>query len=49
MVIRITWGKLRAGAWGEFERTAFRGRSSPTARVQEVTSNLNSRDLFACR
>ena len=21
MVIRITWGKLRAGAWGEFERT----------------------------
>lgn len=21
MVIRITWGKLRAGAWGDFERT----------------------------
>jgi heme-degrading monooxygenase HmoA len=21
MVIRITWGKLRTGAWGEFERT----------------------------
>ena len=21
MVIRITWGKLRAGAWDEFERT----------------------------
>ena len=21
MVIRITWGKLRAGAWNEFERT----------------------------
>jgi heme-degrading monooxygenase HmoA len=21
MVIRITWGKLRAGAWTEFERT----------------------------
>ncbi len=21
MVIRITWGKLRAGAWSEFERT----------------------------
>jgi len=21
MVIRITWGKLRAGAWEEFERT----------------------------
>jgi hypothetical protein len=21
MVIRITWGKLRSGAWGEFERT----------------------------
>lgn len=21
MVIRITWGKLRAGAWAEFERT----------------------------
>ncbi len=21
MVIRITWGKLRPGAWGEFERT----------------------------
>ena len=21
MVIRVTWGKLRAGAWGEFERT----------------------------
>ena len=21
MVIRVTWGKLRAGAWNEFERT----------------------------
>jgi hypothetical protein len=21
MVIRITWGKLRAGAWNDFERT----------------------------
>jgi hypothetical protein len=21
MVIRITWGKLRAGSWDEFERT----------------------------
>jgi heme-degrading monooxygenase HmoA len=21
MVIRVTWGKLRAGAWDEFERT----------------------------
>ena len=21
MVIRITWGKLRAGAWADFERT----------------------------
>ena len=21
MVIRITWGKLRSGAWGDFERT----------------------------
>ena len=21
MVLRITWGKLRAGAWDEFERT----------------------------
>jgi hypothetical protein len=21
MVIRITWGRLRAGAWSEFERT----------------------------
>jgi heme-degrading monooxygenase HmoA len=21
MVIRITWGKLQAGTWGEFERT----------------------------
>ena len=23
MVIRVTWGKLRAGAWGEFERGAW--------------------------
>ena len=21
MVIRVTWGKLRAGSWNEFERT----------------------------
>ena len=33
MVIRITWGKLRAGAWGDFERTY---RATVVARGKNV-------------
>ena len=31
MVIRITWGRLRAGAWSEFER-AYRAWSRTSLR-----------------
>ena len=33
MVIRITWGKLQAGAWGDFERTY---RATVVARGKKV-------------
>jgi len=36
MIMRITWGRLRAGAWSEFERT-YRAKVIDTKRLLPST------------
>jgi heme-degrading monooxygenase HmoA len=48
MVIRITWGKLRAGAWSEFERTyrtnVIDGRTKKGLRGRLLVQDSGDRD-----
>jgi heme-degrading monooxygenase HmoA len=49
MVIRVTWGKLRAGAWDEFERTyranvIVKGRSIKGLRGRWLAQDSQDRD-----
>jgi heme-degrading monooxygenase HmoA len=43
MVIRITWGRLRAGAWSEFERT-YRAKVSEGKTVKGLRGRLLVQD-----
>ena len=43
MVIRITWGRLRAGAWSEFERT-YRAKFSEGKTVKGLRGRLLVQD-----
>jgi quinol monooxygenase YgiN len=43
MVIRITWGRLRAGAWNEFERT-YRANVVESKTVQGLRGRLLVQD-----
>jgi heme-degrading monooxygenase HmoA len=49
MVIRITWGKLRAGAWGDFERTyrntiAAKGKNIKGLRGRWLAQDAGDKD-----
>jgi heme-degrading monooxygenase HmoA len=43
MVIRITWGRLRAGAWSEFERT-YRANVNDSKTVKGLRGRLLVQD-----
>ena len=43
MVIRITWGRLRAGAWSEFERT-YRAKVSEGKTIKGLRGRLLVQD-----
>ena len=43
MVIRITWGRLRVGAWSEFERT-YRAKVSEGKTVKGLRGRLLVQD-----
>jgi heme-degrading monooxygenase HmoA len=43
MLIRITWGRLRAGAWGDFERT-YRAKVNEGKTVKGLRGRLLVQD-----
>jgi len=47
MIMRITWGKLRAGSWQEYEqayRTTVAGKEVPGLRGRWLAQDVNDQD-----